>query len=252
MDINLGRLRRKQKEKALKEQRKVGYGGPEFESFFSALQGLYRHVLQNGYSAVIIPLRGAEPFMKAVQLFASLERKSGRLPRVYYLKIGERVNEGRAGVPKYNLPDSFGEFLPAYPIPAQRETIKNTLAKIAVHSDKRDLKVLLIDEVINGGSVLKQRRLINEAAKELGLNVRLKTAVISEMGHAKKQAFQDLVKRGEIKVFGVKKIISSDNFKFLVQQVQTKEGEKLRVSKASFEHRMNLLAKLQKRFQRRA
>ncbi len=251
MNMQEERAKRKLREKVEKKDRLRGYTLMDFESYYGALRNLYSHVLLNGYDAILIPLRGAEPFMKAIRLFASLERKSNRLPHVVYLKIGERVSEPPEGLPLRSLPEHFGAKLPAHNLASQKETIKNELARLSVKTGKTKLKLLLIDEVILGGSVLKQQNLITAAGTELGIAIKLKTAVLSELGQVKTPQFRALVRSGVIQVFGVRKLISSDNFKFLLQLVNTRQGERVLLSRHAAEHRMELMGRLQTRFKRK-
>lgn len=60
-------------------KKKVGYDRIELAAFREAMYHAYLSILSQKPTAIIAPLRGAEPLIKVIQLFASSERKSSQI-----------------------------------------------------------------------------------------------------------------------------------------------------------------------------
>ncbi len=247
----LRQSQKRERRRQQKQDRFRGYNDAQLESYFDAVHKVYEAVMRTNVDAILIPLRGAEPFMRAIRLFASLEKKSSQLPRFYTIKIGARVESGKKSLFAKGIPRDSGKYLPSISYAEQAKIIKATLARITKKSGKGNLRLLLLDEVQMGGSITKQQDLITRAARELDLKLDLKTFAVAECGKQKSASFKERVSQGRIKVFAASRLIPCDSFKFLIQQIQTAHGERLGISKYATAHRLNLLTNLQKRFERR-
>jgi hypothetical protein len=206
--------------------------------YYEALHQAYLHVLEAKPDIIVVPLRGAEPLWRGIQLIASLERRSSELPRACFLRIGE-IERGESKHPYSFRVDQ-----------QQAETVKRLSKSIKAVGKKEGLKVLLLDEASRGGSVTKNMGLVKHALKRVAGGWEAKAVAVVESEKMRHPPFERMAGRGEITPVFLRKIPTMDKKMFLLRLVR-ESAEKTRVKKGFTMHRLGLLAKIEKMHSKR-
>jgi len=174
-------------------------------SFYDAINQTYLAILETKPHYILVPFRGAEPILRGVQLLASLDHNSSKMPRVIPLMIGE-IDRAKS-----DHPYSFSE-------EEKRADIMKRLKRLTLPEGSLFLsppKLLLIDEVQKGGSMSKNFGYIESALKKLRITAELSGIAVAETGKSRHQRFSALERERRIRPIFVEKLFTVDKQHFL-------------------------------------
>ncbi|MEK6959067.1 MAG: hypothetical protein AABW59_03425, partial [archaeon] len=146
-------------------KKNVGYDIHELTDYYEALYAAYRSIIAQRPTAIIAPLRGAEPLAKTLMLFASYEHKSSLMPMFYYPKIGQ-ISKGVKSYFVNKVAPDYAASLEADEKKAEISRIVDRIITRAHESKSRQMRILLLDEVIGGGSITTSFGLLSEVLAE--------------------------------------------------------------------------------------
>lgn len=203
-------------------KKRAGYDVVELAAFREAMYHAYLSILSQKPTAIIAPLRGAEPLIKVIQLFASGERKSSQIPMIYYPKVGQMTMDI---MPKYveKIPPSYSKSMDE----AQKKCeYSRVLDRIMSRNKGKQVRLILLDEVIGDGSISTSYKLIQELIAEKtskgdrnfrGRQINFGAIAISDQSRqqSKKPDYLNLVHRGKIREFKVPRLFTTDSSKFI-------------------------------------
>lgn len=106
-------------------------------SMYQGLNQAYEIISGVKPDLLVIPWRGAEPLLRGVQAFASVDGASNKLPPFVALEIGE-----------YEFLNIEGRPVPDF-IAANRETIRRKTGSALNRIGKNDPEVMVLDETEN-------------------------------------------------------------------------------------------------------
>jgi len=204
--------------KAYRKFEQEGYTKEELEGYSSALHSAYLSVVSQKPDAIIAPLRGGEILTKSLNLYASLDRSSSSMPRIYYPKTGQlNANVSSIKVNKVNP-----EFERSMPENEQKREIRRTVERILAQNDvkknpKRRVLITLIDEVWSGGALTQNVNMLEEVLAEKRRNVKIDFNIVA-IADARKQRcpeYKYLQSRKLVKEFLVPRLFTTDSPRFL-------------------------------------
>ncbi len=205
--------------KAWRELKKHGYSQDELESFYIAIKIVYRIILASRPDAIIAPLRGAEPLIKSVQLLASLEGKSKRIPPVHYPRTGEQTAE--RVFRKERIRDSFAADMVKAMTDAQKEKeLPKIFEKIIERHKKGHPKILLLDEVFQGGSIVGTLKRLDSCNYLRGNRAKIFAIGIANEPTPKNAEYKNLLNRRRIREIRVKRLFTIDSPQFIYPLVE--------------------------------
>ncbi|MDD2531817.1 MAG: hypothetical protein PHY04_03945 [Candidatus ainarchaeum sp.] len=184
----------------------------ELEAFTRATYKAYLSVLSTKPDALIAPLRGSEPLVKVMNLYASEERKSNQMPRVFYPRLGQ-ISLGEHGkVIDKTLPG----FIQSQSEPEQVRELRRMLDSVLKRSrvdQKKRIHLVLIDEVRHGGSVAQAVEMIEGliANKATKIPVSLSVIAIAENKAYRSASYNALKSRIHVKEFLVPRVFTMDS-----------------------------------------
>lgn len=240
-----------------KEYRKLqeaNYTRTEIDAFYKACYKAYLRIIASKPTAIIAPLRGSEPLIKAVRLFASLEKKSHLIPPVYYPRIGQ-INYGESGRVINKIDQKFAPSL--NPNEQERELSRMIDKIIKTKTKQGRINLTIIDEVRWGGSVSQAIDSIeNIIAKKRNIaKIGINAITIAEKGFIQGKEYQNLKHRIPIREFVVPRVFTMDSNKFLFPLIEQKQLSfkwpigirypKLGITKRAIKGRSDLFADLQ-------
>jgi hypothetical protein len=229
------------------------YSLSELEAFSKATYKAYLSILVTKPDAIIAPLRGAEPLVKVMQLFASEERKSSDLPRVYYPRLGQ-VSIGESGkVIDKTLPG----FLQSQEEPEQIKELRRMLDSVLKRSridGKKRIHLVLVDEVRHGGSVTQAVEMLENliAKKATQIPVSISIVAIAENRAYRSASYNALKSRIHVKEFLVPRVFTMDSANSLFPLLKERnrfwpfsDRLKLGITRKAMEGRRELLSDIQ-------
>jgi hypothetical protein len=184
----------------------------ELEAFTRATYKAYLSVLSTKPDALIAPLRGSEPLVKVMNLYASEERKSNQMPRVFYPRLGQ-ISLGEHGkIIDKTLPG----FIQSQSEPEQVRELRRMLDSVLKRSrvdQKKRIHLVLIDEVRHGGSVAQAVEMIEGliANKATKIPVSLSVIAIAENKAYRSASYNALKSRIHVKEFLVPRVFTMDS-----------------------------------------
>jgi len=193
------------------------------KSFYEAVREAEYIVASRKPDLIIAPLRGAEPIIESMRVIAELEGR--KLPEVAYVETGT-LDSRQDGKP----------LRPLFP----KKKVELVRARLSQYIEKSDghLKVCLIDEVISGGSIVKNYDYVNGALRLFYPNVEFELSAIAicEGGIIKCGRFEQLRGMRRITPLFVDDLFTIDRTRFLTPLVRRgdevrQEGEYPRNSK---------------------
>ncbi|MFH1056694.1 MAG: hypothetical protein V1717_02775 [Candidatus Micrarchaeota archaeon] len=124
------------------------YDRREFESYYNAVRTAYERIAENPPDLIIANLRGGLPLIRSIQLIASLERNSGRMPKIVFIKTGAVTKAGEQLFWEYNLTRGLTQ-------PEKRRIVKEIFDKHVkpVLMENPNARITVIDEAVSGGSI---------------------------------------------------------------------------------------------------
>lgn len=195
--------------------RKYPYSVEELESYYHSLYSAYRTILASKPDLVVVPLRGAEPLAKAVRLFATLERKSSQLPSFVYPRLGEQTIEEGTVVDRFSMAKAKTISDRDRKRECSRVVDKAIKERKKRNGRRTDPIILVLDEVVQGGSITKTIGLLREAAATKGKSIITTAIAVSDSGREKSAEYRHLVSLGIIKEYPVKRLFTVDSPTFL-------------------------------------
>lgn len=184
----------------------------ELEAFTRATYKAYLSVLSTKPDALIAPLRGSEPLVKVMNLYASEERKSNQMPRVFYPRLGQ-ISLGEHGkVIDKTLPGFIQSQSEPEQVRELRRMLDSVLKRSRVYQKKR-IHLVLIDEVRHGGSVAQAVEMIEGliANKATKIPVSLSVIAIAENKAYRSASYNALKSRIHVKEFLVPRVFTMDS-----------------------------------------
>lgn len=184
----------------------------ELEAFTKATYKAYLSVLSTKPDALIAPLRGSEPLVKVMNLYASEERKSNQMPRVFYPRLGQ-ISLGEHGkVIDKTLPGFIQSQSEPEQIRELRRMLDSVLKRSRIEKKKR-IHLVLIDEVRHGGSVAQAVEMIEGliANKATGIPVSVSVVAIAENKAYRSASYNALKSRIHVKEFFVPRVFTMDS-----------------------------------------
>ncbi len=196
----------------------VDYSAKELAEFYTATYKAYTSVIADKPNALIAPLRGAEPLTKAIRLYANSEKKSNLLPMFYYPRVGE-FNYGVSG----KILKKNHYYSPkALEASEQKKEISRMLDRLIKRTvgrrkDKK-IKITVIDEVKQGGSVSQFVNFLNEEFAKRGMlkNVEINIIAIAQKNPNRSKGYLDLKKKYRVKELSVKRLFTMDSKRYLI------------------------------------
>lgn len=230
--------------------RKTDYNLSELEAFAHAAYKSYLSIISSRPDAIIAPLRGAEPIIKAINLYANEEKKSALIPPVFYPRTGQ-LSIGKSGEV---IDKTAPGFSPSQKESEQLREINRSLDKI-IKSAKRNYKnkihITVIDEVRHGGSVSQAVDLIDELLrrKKTGLTIDISVLAIAEKKAYRSKPYIHLKTRKNFKEFLVPRVFTMDSGRYLFPLIKEKSKNwpyktriRLGITRKAIEGRAELLA----------
>ena len=181
--------------------------------YFKALYQTYSEIINAKADILVVPLRGAEPLLRGIQLIASYNKKSSEMPRLCFLKIGEI--EKAESEPKHSF--TIDE--------QQIEAVRMLGKSLSAINKKGPFKILLLDEASKGGSISKNVKLLEHALRKIGGAGEIKAISITEKGKPRCNNFTNMVRSGKINPIFVEKLLTTDKKKFLARERETPQLE---------------------------
>jgi hypothetical protein len=184
----------------------------ELDAFVNATYKSYLSIIASKPDALIAPLRGAEPLVKVMNLYASLEKKTNLMPRVYYPKIGQ-ISIGQNGkVIDKTLPG----FLQSQKESEQLKELNRMVDRLLVNaknSNKKRLNVVFVDEVRHGGSVSQAVEMVEKilANRVTKIPINISVIAIAEKKAYRSVAYNNLKSRFKVKEFLVPRVFTMDS-----------------------------------------
>lgn len=209
--------------KEFRKFKKVGYNKKELISFYRACYKSYLKIIANPPTAIVAPLRGSEPIVKAILLFASLERKSHLIPRIFYPRIGQ-INYDRENKKLVTKIDQ--NLAPSLSNREQKQELERTIDKIInLSKGKKRATITIIDEVRWGGSVSQAIDLIEDiiARKRKKIKLGINAITVAEKGFVRGREYQHLKQRIPVKEFIVPRVFTMDSNKFLYPLIESNQ-----------------------------
>lgn len=201
------------------------YTYEELVGYYKGIYKAYRSLIASKPDAIIVPLRGAFPLIRSVQFFASIEKKSNVLPKIYYSRTGQLLAE----TPQRIFDKTVRNEAHAIPEKQKLREFGSILKRIKVFSKKKIPHVVLFDEVFGGGSISKSYELIERAAAEKGIAIRLDAMGIASGDHARTaNAYTRLRSLKRLKQFEVPRLFTIDNPNFLQPLIERKASKALK------------------------
>ncbi len=204
--------------KAFRRFDKEGYTIEELEGFYHGLYNAYRSVISQRSDAIIAPLRGAEIFIKTMNLFASLEKKSSLMPHMFYPKTGQ-IN---SGVPSKNVKKVNSSFEHSLTESEQKREVRRIVDKIISQNEskrnpKKRVMFTLVDEVWSGGSLTQFVNMLDEIIMEKKARTKIGVNVVSIADSRKVRCpeYIQLKQRLNVKEFVVPRLFTTDSPKFI-------------------------------------
>jgi len=205
-------------------------------SFYDAINQTYLAILEARPQYILVPFRGAEPILRGVQLLASLDRNSSKMPRVIPLMIGEIDREIS------DHPYSFSE-------EEKRADIMKRLGRLKLPighpSFSIPARLLIIDEVQKGGSMSKNFGYVESALKKLRVVAELSGIAIAETGKKRHERFSALERERRIRPIFVEKLFTVDKQHFL-PDLQRVDSNRTKTRIPNSAERMELFENLQR------
>ncbi len=198
-------------------------------SFYDAVHQTYLSILKERPDYILVPFRGADPILKGVQLLASIDRNSSKMPRVIPLLIGEISRE------KSTHPYSFREDEKIAEIGRRLQRLKGL---------KGTPKLIIVDEVQKGGSMSKNFGYVENALRRMGISAELSGIGIAETGTPRHERFSVLEQQGKIKPIFVEKLFTVDKQVFL-PEIRRTDSNSTHISSHNLNERMEIFEKLQ-------
>ncbi len=200
-----------------KEYRKLKeapYTQTEIEAFYKACYKSYLRIIADPPTAIVAPLRGSEPIVKAIMLFASLEKKSHLIPRIFYPRIGQ-INYGKD---KKVLNKINQDMAPSLSKNEQQRELERMMDKIVkLNKGKNRVNITIVDEVRWGGSVSQAVDLLEDiiAKKRREVKIGINAITVAEKGFVRGREYQHLKQRIPVREFVVPRVFTMDSNKFL-------------------------------------
>jgi hypothetical protein len=204
------RVNKKKFKEELEKRKKFPYDHQELTSFFKATYAAYRKIISTQPQVIIAPFRGAEPIMKAIFLYASLEGKSHQMPKVAWPRAGEQSIEHSIKVEKLSK-----NHAPAMSTEEKKQEFERIIHQAVKRSNGKPTRVVVVDEVIHGGSITNTIALLKNASDKMGKNVTISGFAIAEMGQVLKGEYRHLRSKGTINEFPVRRMFITDSPLFL-------------------------------------
>lgn len=235
--------------KAFRE-RANDYTRSELEAFTKATYKAYLSILSTKPDAVIAPLRGAEPLIKVMNMYASEERKSNQMPRVFYPRLGQ-ISIGEHGKV---IDKTKPGFLQSQSEPEQVRELRRMLDSVLKRSrieKKKRIHLVLVDEVRHGGSVSQAVEMIERliATKATGIPVSISIVAIAEEKAYRSANYNALKSRVHVKEFYVPRVFTMDSANSLFPLLKEKNifwpfntRLKLGITRKAIKGRRELLA----------
>lgn len=202
----------------------------EWRGFFEALYTAYQKILKLRPDIIVVPLRGAEPLLRGIQLFASLERKSNMMPRACFLRIGE-INKKESTHP-YSLDDE-----------AQRGEVDKRIIDAVKKIQKDNPSILLLDETVSGGSIAKNYAMVQRALSRYRSGAHLRSIAIAEVGRERFRGFNQLVAGGKIEPIFVQRLFTIDKENLLLELIRESRSS-TRIRSHNIMTRLDMLTRL--------
>lgn len=173
------------------------------ESYYYAMLEARDYIIEQKPEYLIIPMRGAYPFMKAVYLLASLDKLGKYMPKPLSLPIGTTR--------KLEKDHSI-----AYSGITKPEKIEIIKAKMGAVMDNIPYwgSVLMLDEVINGGTIYSVYRMLNKYIKDNRPDIQLKALGIEQAG-PKSRRYRGLSRKPFFRRITTPHLLVTDNQKYL-------------------------------------
>ncbi|MEM4327177.1 MAG: hypothetical protein QXZ13_03355 [Candidatus Diapherotrites archaeon] len=245
--------------KEYRKFQKEGYTIEELQGYYKELYSAYIYIISQQADAIISPLRGSEILIKTINLFASLNKNSSLMPRIYYPKTGQ-IN---SNVPSKKVNRVVSSYQTSIPEKEQKREMNRIIDKILTLANsknkrKKKIKIIFIDEVYSGGALVQGIKLLESIIKERNLdNIVLSIVAIADARKQRCPAYLSLKTRKKIREFEVPRLFTTDSLKFLYPlrkevpkffqfsfPFKRKPVERV-FSKFSAEHRLQLLADLE-------
>ncbi len=174
----------------------------EVESFVQGMRNVYDYARSVSPDVMVFPLRGAYPFQLSYQQLADTAREEA--PDMLLLPLGTCHDAG-TGM-EHGLT-----------MPKKREIVESELGGY-LHNNEHAAKILLVDEVMNGGTILDHaqliRRLLMEkfGSREASLHV---CAVEGKQNGRRSQRYRGASMRHQFHRVEVEKLFTMDRQQFL-------------------------------------
>ncbi|MGI6589528.1 MAG: hypothetical protein ACOX1V_02585 [Candidatus Iainarchaeum sp.] len=184
----------------------------ELEAFTRATYKAYLSILSTKPDALIAPLRGSEPLVKVMRLYANEEKKSSELPRVFYPRLGQ-ISLGEHGkVIDKTLPGFLQSQSEAEQVKELRRMLDSVLKRSRVDKKKR-VHLVVVDEVRHGGSVSQAVEMIEGliASKATKIPVSISVVAIAEDRAYRSASYNALKSRINVKEFLVPRVFTMDS-----------------------------------------
>lgn len=221
----------------------------ELEAFTKATYKAYLSIISSKPDGVIAPLRGAEPLMKVINMYAADERKTREMPRVYYPRLGQISLGAHGKVIDKTLPG----FLQSQTETEQTKELRRMLDSIlkkAKKDGKKRIHLTFVDEVRHGGSISQAVEMIEKlmAKSGTGIPVSISLIAIAENKAYRSASYNSLKSRIHVKEFNVPRVFTMDSANSLFPLLKEKNPYwpfntrlKLGITKKAIKGRQELL-----------
>ncbi len=179
-------------------------------SLYKALALAEEHIANKAPDLIIGPLRGSEPLIESMKIIADMNKRA--FPNVLYIETGcidSIVNDNT-------------RFDPRALEEAQKVALVKKRLYPYVSGRKREINMSIIDEVVRGGSILKNYDYVNGAMKLYYPEKKFKLNAVGIAGpEAKTYYFEQMRAIGLLKAFFVENLFTVDRTRFLTPLIRT-------------------------------